>query len=322
MFQVHATRGGDPLFMTLTRSDVLVVTNQLFLIPDDSSPPNKFVDSTHQSVRYQKVSANMNKLKSLFKKDKDGESESTSQSGSYGSGQQTTGGSNTGYAQGGGAGDYQQQSTPQMQQTQATPAATSQQPTGTSFPPNDAPSTGAEYADNAEGVVLHTTLGDITIALFSQQTPRVRIYYPNPFNPSETNKNKQTCKNFATLAATGKYDNVIFHRIIPGFMIQGGDPDGTGRGGKSIYGGKFEDEFVSDLRHTGKGMLSMANAGPNTNGSQFFITLGATPHLDGKHTVFGQVADGMDVVDRLGGVRTGSQDRPVQEVKIMRCDVF
>ncbi|KAK5081768.1 hypothetical protein LTR05_007905 [Lithohypha guttulata] len=178
-----------------------------------------------------------------------------------------------------------------------------QLPTDSSFPDNNAPSTGAEYADNAQGVVMHTTLGDITIALFSQQTPK-------------------TCKNFATLAATGKYDGVIFHRIIPGFMIQGGDPDGTGRGGRSIFGGKFEDEFVSELRHTGKGILSMANSGPNTNGSQFFICLAATPHLDGKHTVFGQVADGLDVVDALGAVRTGAQDRPVQEVKILRCDVF
>lgn len=105
-------------------------------------------------------------------------------------------------------------------------------------------------------------------------------------------------------------------------MIQGGDPTGTGRGGSSIYGEKFEDEIVPSLRHTGKGTLSMANAGPGTNGSQFFITLGATPHLDGKHTVFGMVADGMDVVDKLGRVKTLAQDRPEQEVKILRCDVF
>lgn len=188
-------------------------------------------------------------------------------------------------------------------QSYGNPSGGAAQSTSSSFPPNSAPSSGIEYADNAEGVVLHTSLGDITIALFSQETPR-------------------TCKNFATLAASGKYDNVVFHRIIPGFMIQGGDPDGTGRGGKSIYGGKFEDEFVSGLRHTGKGILSMANSGPNTNGSQFFITLAATPHLDGKHTVFGQVAAGMDVVDQLGSVRTDSSDRPLQEVKIYRCDVF
>ncbi|KAK3638860.1 heme binding [Elasticomyces elasticus] len=160
-------------------------------------------------------------------------------------------------------------------------------------------SIGGEIPD---GVVLHTTLGDITIALYKDQTPR-------------------TCKNFAELARTGKYDNVIFHRIIPGFMIQGGDPTGTGRGGASIYGAKFEDEFVSSLKHEDKGTLSMANSGPGTNGSQFFITLGPTPHLNGKHTVFGHVAQGMDVVDKLGSVRTGSGDRPVSEVKIERCDV-
>lgn len=237
----------------------------------------------------------MNKLKSMFGGSKKDESQRTSQSAPSG----------------------------QTQYAQGQSSSTSQQPTATSFPPNDAPSTGAEHADKAQGVVMHTTLGDITIALFSGQTPRV----------SQSNSrlslkcdlkltNLQTCKNFATLAATGYYDNVVFHRIIPGFMIQGGDPDGTGRGGKSIYGAKFEDEFVSELRHTGKGILSMANAGPGTNGSQFFITLAATPHLDGKHTVFGEVADGMAVVDKLGSVRTDSGDRPTSEVKILRCDVF
>lgn len=105
-------------------------------------------------------------------------------------------------------------------------------------------------------------------------------------------------------------------------MIQGGDPDGTGRGGKSIWGGKFQDEIVPSLKHDDKGVLSMANSGPNTNGSQFFITLAPTPHLNGKHTVFGKVVQGMDVVDRLGSVRTGQGDRPVQEVRIERCDVF
>lgn len=142
----------------------------------------------------------MNKLKSLFKKDKDGESESTSQSGSYGSSQQATGGNTTNYAQGGaaaaagtGAGGYQQQqqqqSTPQMQQTQGSSAVgQNQKPTATSFPPNDAPSTGVENADNAEGVVLHTTLGDITIALFSQQCPRVRIPSRSHPRPPKTNK--------------------------------------------------------------------------------------------------------------------------------------
>ena len=105
-------------------------------------------------------------------------------------------------------------------------------------------------------------------------------------------------------------------------MIQGGDPTGTGRGGSSIYGSKFEDEFVPSLRHDSKGTLSMANSGPGTNGSQFFITLGPTPHLNGKHTVFGKVVQGEDVVDKLGAVRTAAGDRPIEEVKINSADVF
>ncbi|KJX99449.1 peptidyl-prolyl cis-trans isomerase-like 1 like protein [Zymoseptoria brevis] len=168
---------------------------------------------------------------------------------------------------------------------------------------SQSPASGGADPNSAQGVILHTTLGDITISLYGKETPR-------------------TCKNFATLASTGKYDNVIFHRIIKGFMIQGGDPTGTGRGGSSIYGEKFEDEFVSGLKHTGKGTLSMANAGPNTNGSQFFITLGPTPHLDGKHTVFGKVTEGMDVVDKLGAVATDGGDRPKSEVKINSATVI
>ena len=131
----------------------------------------------------------------------------------------------------------------------------------------------------------------------------------------------QTCRNFTGLAEAGKYDGVVFHRIIPGFMIQGGDPTGTGRGGESIFGGKFEDEFDSSLVHSGKGILSMANSGPATNGSQFFITLGPTPHLNGKHTVFGQVVAGMDVVDNIGNARTDSGDRPLEEIKIIKAEV-
>lgn len=132
----------------------------------------------------------------------------------------------------------------------------------------------------------------------------------------------QTAKNFATLAATHKYDNVIFHRVIKDFMIQGGDPTGTGTGGKSIYGKKFEDEIDNSLTHSSKGILSMANSGPGTNGSQFFITLAPTPHLNGKHTVFGRVTDGMDVVDAIGAVKTEYPDRPVKEVKIVSAEVF
>ncbi|WPH02437.1 peptidyl-prolyl cis-trans isomerase-like 1 [Acrodontium crateriforme] len=186
----------------------------------------------------------------------------------------------------------------------STPTSSSNQnptPTSSSVPAT----TGAGAGDDniPDGVILHTTLGDMTIALFKTETPK-------------------TARNFATLASTGKYNNVIFHRIIPGFMIQGGDPTGTGRGGTSIYGAKFDDEFHPSLRHTGKGILSMANSGPGTNGSQFFVTLAPTPHLDGKHTVFGRVVQGMDVVDRLGAVGTDSGDRPLQEVKILTCEVF
>jgi cyclophilin family peptidyl-prolyl cis-trans isomerase len=122
-----------------------------------------------------------------------------------------------------------------------------------------------------------------------------------------------TTQNFIDLAEKNYYDDVIFHRIIDGFMIQGGDPTGTGRGGP---GYTIKDEFHEDLRHTGEGILSMANAGPNTGGSQFFITLAATPWLDGKHAVFGAVTSGMDVVQKIGQVATGAQDRPVEPVVI------
>ena len=132
----------------------------------------------------------------------------------------------------------------------------------------------------------------------------------------------QTCQNFAGLADAGKYNGVIFHRIIPDFMIQGGDPTGTGRGGQSIFGGKFEDEFDESLVHSDKGILSMANSGPGTNGSQFFITLAPTPHLNGKHTVFGQVVSGMDVVDRIGSARTDEGDRPYEDIKIVKAESF
>ncbi|KAJ2031175.1 Peptidyl-prolyl cis-trans isomerase-like 1 [Coemansia sp. S610] len=152
-------------------------------------------------------------------------------------------------------------------------------------------------------VILHTSMGNIAIELYRNETPK-------------------TCHNFYTLAKQGYYNNVIFHRIIPGFMIQGGDPTGTGRGGKSVYGDKFEDETTKKLKHTGAGILSMANSGPNTNGSQFFITLAPTPHLDGKHTVFGRVLKGMDVVERMGKVRTDASDRPAEPVKILSCSFF
>jgi peptidyl-prolyl cis-trans isomerase-like 1 len=135
------------------------------------------------------------------------------------------------------------------------------------------------------------------------------------------NQAPKTCRNFATLATRGYYDGTIFHRIIADFMIQGGDPTGTGRGGTSIYGEKFADEIDPGLKHAGAGILSMANAGPDTNGSQFFITLAPTPWLDGKHTIFGRVKTGMGVVKRMGMVPTGKEDKPVQEVKIITARV-
>ena len=118
----------------------------------------------------------------------------------------------------------------------------------------------------APQVQLQTSTGTVTVELYDQHAPR-------------------TCRNFQELARKGYYDGTLFHRIIPDFMVQGGDPTGTGRGGESIYGRKFEDEIARDLSHSGAGILSMANAGPNTNGSQFFITLAPTPHLDGKHVL-------------------------------------
>ena len=139
---------------------------------------------------------------------------------------------------------------------------------------------------------FETTLGNFTIELFEGQTPN-------------------TVGNFVKLAEKNFYDGVIFHRVIDGFMIQGGDPTGTGRGGP---GYQFADEIHPQLKHSEAGILSMANAGPNTNGSQFFITLVATPHLDGRHTVFGKVVEGMDVVKKIGKTPTARGDRPITDV--------
>jgi peptidyl-prolyl cis-trans isomerase A (cyclophilin A) len=127
-----------------------------------------------------------------------------------------------------------------------------------------------------------------------------------------------TTKNFIDLAEKQYYDGIIFHRIIDNFMIQGGDPTGTGSGGP---GHTIRDEFHSDLKHTGEGILSMANAGPDTGGSQFFITLAATPWLDGKHAVFGAVTEGLAVVQEIGKTRTGSGDRPIEPVVIEKLTI-
>lgn len=180
--------------------------------------------------------------------------------------------------------------------------------------------------------VMHTSMGDIKIKLFVNETPRAT-------------------ENFITHSKNGYYNGLIFHRVIPDFMIQGGDPTGTGMGGESIWGGSFEDEFTEDL-HNIRGALSMANSGPNTNSSQFFIVQastvpeqmlsqmkdledsgfpaeatknyeqhGGTPWLDFRHTVFGQTFEGIEVIDKIANVKTAENDRPCEDVKILSVDI-
>ena len=146
---------------------------------------------------------------------------------------------------------------------------------------------------------VETTLGIVRIELFEDKAP-------------------VTTKNFIDLVNKGFYDGVIFHRVIDGFMIQGGDPTGTGRGGP---GYNIPDEFHPDLKHDGSGILSMANAGPNTGGSQFFITLGPTPHLNNRHAVFGKVIEGLDVVKAIGKTATGAGDRPLLEMAMKKVTI-
>ncbi|TDH74338.1 hypothetical protein CCR75_004623 [Bremia lactucae] len=150
--------------------------------------------------------------------------------------------------------------------------------------------------------VMHTTMGDITLKLFGKECPR-------------------TVENFCTHARNGYYDNLIFHRVIKNFMVQTGDPQGDGTGGESIWGGEFEDEFHRNLRHDRPFTLSMANAGPSTNGSQFFITTVPTPWLDNKHTVFGRVENGKDVVSSIENTRVDKSDKPVEDIKIINIDI-
>ncbi|WP_210471125.1 peptidylprolyl isomerase [Sporosarcina sp. 6E9] len=191
------------------------------------------------------------------------------------------------------------------------------------------PQLSTEVADNEEVVAINTTLGQIKIKLFPDIAPK-------------------TVENFLTHAKEGYYDGVIFHRVMDEFMIQGGDPTGTGAGGESIYGDSFEDEFSDSVFHF-RGALSMANAGKNTNGSQFFIvqktdvdeaaleqekdlvysdeireayeSMGGTPHLDHSHTVFGQVIEGMDTVDKIAKAEA-NDTRPIEDIIIESIEIL
>jgi peptidyl-prolyl cis-trans isomerase A (cyclophilin A) len=154
-----------------------------------------------------------------------------------------------------------------------------------------------------------TSEGNFTVRLFDQEAPKT---VENFVGLAEGTK-QWTDPRSSQKVTKPYYDGVIFHRVIDGFMIQSGDPLGQGIGGP---GYSFNDEFHPKLRHNKAGILSMANRGPNTNGGQFFITLGPTPHLDDRHSVFGEVTEGMDVVKKIGSTKTGAQDRPVKPIVI------
>ena len=169
-------------------------------------------------------------------------------------------------------------------------------------------------------VTLDTTHGEITIELYADRAPQtvenfLGLARHDPAADAEPAPDTNTWEDPETGEIRGDslYQGVTFHRVIDGFMIQGGDPTGTGRGGP---GYQFDDEFHDELSHDGPGKLSMANSGPNTNGSQFFITLDAQPHLDGRHAVFGEVVEGMDTVEAIGSVATDGDDRPHETVEI------
>jgi peptidyl-prolyl cis-trans isomerase A (cyclophilin A) len=170
--------------------------------------------------------------------------------------------------------------------------------------------------DNDKTATLHTSAGDIRVVLFPDHAPKT---VANFVGLAKGTKNYSQ-PNAGGASSGPFYDGSIFHRVISGFMIQGGDPTGTGRGGPGF---QFEDEFHPELRFDRPYLLAMANAGPGTNGSQFFITLGPTPHLNRRHTIFGEVADAESraVVDAIGSTQTGAQDRPVRDAVIERIEV-
>ncbi len=157
--------------------------------------------------------------------------------------------------------------------------------------------------ENDISVVLETNQGDITLELWKDKAPK-------------------TVENFVGLVEKGYYDGTIFHRVIKNFMIQGGDPTGTGTGGESLWGGKFDDEFYPGLTFDKGGLIAMANAGPNTNGSQFFITTVATYWLNGYHTIFGKVTKGYDIVKMIESARTDNRDKPLLEQKILKAYIL
>ena len=166
------------------------------------------------------------------------------------------------------------------------------------MPDQPAPPTGSLDTSKHYKARIKTAKGEIVVDLFAGQAP-------------------MTVENFVNLARSGFYDGTTFHRVIPGFMAQGGDPTGTGRGGP---GYQFSDEFHPELRHSGPGVLSMANAGPNTNGSQFFITYAATPHLDDRHSVFGQVTGGIDVLRSIRERDPSRDSQPGDEIESIEIE--
>lgn len=161
---------------------------------------------------------------------------------------------------------------------------------------------GKEKSMSDEIAVIETNHGTVKVKFFPDVAPKA-------------------VENFKGLAKKGYYNGVTFHRVIEGFMIQGGDPKGTGTGGESLWGKSFEDEFGPKYRFDRKGLLAMANAGPRTNGSQFFITLAPTPHLNNKHTIFGEVISGMDVVEKIAKVKKGPGDKPLEAVVMKKVTI-
>jgi peptidylprolyl isomerase len=163
---------------------------------------------------------------------------------------------------------------------------------------NNAYTQGAKLKEDT--IVLETSQGIIEIKLLAQVAPR-------------------SCENFVSLVQKGYYNGIIFHRVIKGFMIQGGDPTGTGRGGESVWGQPFADEVSPDVKFDRPGLLAMANSGPNTNGSQFFITTAQAPWLNMRHSIFGEVVSGYETVQKIENGATDNSDRPLSEQKIIRA---